>query len=215
MSEKSKTKAQKKKAAPPDEKVARRRRPDALARAQAEVDGAAPTGRCAATEEAVNAIHVESPDDVRDWAQEFEGDASSHPADAPPGHVEASATTGFVEATEARVAPPGPLVHPPGVSGTRGMVMADLSARERRALSAIASDWHRQPCQIDAFEAGKVALPSALRAPQDARRLIDLGLVVERKAHFLTPHGARVAASGGITVTRPIVQDSAPVKAAS
>lgn len=121
----------------------------------------------------------------------------------------------FVEALLAPVAPAGRLVEPSGAPAPRQMTMADLPARERRALAFHASDFHRDASQIEAFEAGTSGPTEPARAIQGTRRLVELGLLQERHAYFVTPLGKAVAASGGITVTRPVALDAAPAEVTS
>jgi hypothetical protein len=209
----------KKKAKATKEREPRKRKPDTLARAQAEM-----VAKPAASTTAVDALHVDSSDDVREWAAGFEADATPlhEPADdgtpleeAPVATPEPSPVDILAAAAATTVAPAGRLVDPPGDGGPRQMLFADLPTRERRALASYASDWHCDGGQIEAFDAGKVVPLESQRARQGTRRLIELGLLVERTAYFLTKSGEEVARSGGITVTKPVVPDAAPVKVAS
>lgn len=170
------------------EREPRRRKPDALARAEAEVD-AGPRRPTA----------IES---VEDSAL----DVPMMPAPSPADVLESAAAM--------PVAPAGVLVEMPA-PGSRSLVMADLPALERRALAAYGANFHRTSSQVEAFEDGRAVAVDLSRALPGTSGLVRRGLLVERRAYFLTPLGERVAATGGITVTRHAPPEAEPVKAAS
>lgn len=204
------------------EREPRRRKPDAMARAQAEVDERAAAPDLVATDH----VPVEDPAATAEpfTAPDMANDADALAKDAffaeAQGRViervvEPRAIDEFVAAAEEHVLSAGALTTMPLSVAPRELSMADLPARERRALAAYASKIHCDASQIEAFESGEVPSLDDRRARQGTNRLIELGLLAERRAYFVTELGARVARSGGIEVTRPIAQDTPPVKAAS
>lgn len=194
---KSKTKKPKRAGAseaPADEKPVRRRKPDAMARAQAEVEAKAPP--------VLNFTGDATTDDV----------ASADAADALEAPERRPAEI-LAEAAATPVSPPGPIAGLPSPT-PHALRMADLSPLARRALANIASNMHRTQAQLDAF-ADDPSIPYDKRAPMGSGELVKHGLAVERRAFFLTARGAKIVENAGIEVTRPVVSAAVASEVAS
>lgn len=187
------------------QRAAKGRKPDAMARAQAEVEGCAVSEATPPSEPASQAVERVAESAVN--LEPFAGVNVVADADAQVRDAFFASSSACVSAA--------PLVSLPTALASREMLMSDLPTRERRALAAYASDFHCSASQIEAFESEEAVSIDARRARRGTSRLIELGLLEERKAYFVTELGARVARSGGIEVTQPIALGAAPVKEAS
>lgn len=105
-----------------DERKPRRRKPDAMALAQAEVDAA-------------KAESVTTP---------FDGPPPHNEPERRPAEI-------FAEAAAVEAPAPGPLAEIPPAA-PRALRMGDLSRAAQRALAGLASNLHRASSQIEAFE---------------------------------------------------------------
>jgi hypothetical protein len=198
-----------------EDRPPRRRKPDALAMAQAEVDAARASEPAESEPEDAHTADADEIDRAAEMAAFVDamairlapaGSLVEMPApeeSAPepvPTPVEAAAE--FVAAATMPVSPPGPLVEMPVPDATAPAArLADLPKAEARALVGLGNRFHSDDAQVDVLAD---ETNGDGRTPRGVLGLVRKGLATKRITYFITPRGAELVRASGVEVTKPV-----------